>query len=171
MLPAGGAFDLHFRHYVTADSLVSVGALSPSLIDRFYAVTGLTDHRRAGVPYRSPGWMALIDAAEALLRSDTTDNWIARFRAGRVPCSRYYVPTEAINDPGALANGFVEDLDHPVLGRYRTTSTPISMDRSPVRTPGPSPSLGAHTDEILTQLGFGRDEIAALRAGGVIDPV
>ena len=170
VLPAGGAFDLHFRHYVTADSLVSIGALSPPLIDRFYAVTGLTDHRSTGVEYRSPQWMDLIGQAEALLRSDTTDSWIQRFRSGGVPCSRYYLPTEAVDDPGALANGFVEDHLHPLVGRYRTTATPIAMDKSPVRTPGPSPSLGADTDDVLADLGFDIDTIASLRARGVTQP-
>lgn len=167
VLPTGGVFDFCFRHYVTADSFISVGALSPFLISRFYAVTGLVDHRGHVHEYRSRRWYELVEAAEALLRTDTTEAWIARFRAGGVPCSRYHLPTEAIDDPGAVANGFVEDLDHPVLGRYRTTSTPIGMDLTPVVTPGPSPSLGADTDAVLAELGFDAAARATLRTAGV----
>lgn len=171
VLPQGGAFDLHFRHYLTADSFISVGALSPALISRFYAATGLTDYRLERPAYRSPEWMSLIRQAEELFRSDTTDAWITRLRAAGVPCSPYYLPTEAINDPGAIANGFVEDLVHPSIGRYRTTSTPLAMDKSPVRTTGPSPSLGADTAAVLTELGFDAALIEALERAGITRPV
>lgn len=168
VLPAGGAFDIYFRHYQTADSMLSVGALSPMLIDRFYVVTQLTDARKAGWEYRGPEWQALVAEAEALLASDTTANWIARFRAGGVPCGPYYAPTEAIDDPGAVANGFLVDLEHPALGTYRTTATPIEMELTPVRTDSPSPSLGAHTDDVMRELGLDDTMIAALHAAGVI---
>ena len=168
VLPAGGAFDICFRHYQTSDSMVSVGALSPMLIDRFYAVTQLTDARTQGWAYRGPEWQAFVAEAEALLASDTTANWIARFRAGGVPCGPYYAPTEAIDDPGSLANGFLVDLEHPTLGPYRTTATPIEMELTPVRTETPSPSLGAHTDQVMRELGLDDATIAALHAAGVI---
>ncbi len=77
VLPTGGVFDFCFRHYVTADSLLSVGALSPVLISRFYAVTGLVDHRQHIHEYRSRRWNELVETAEALMRTDTTDGWIA----------------------------------------------------------------------------------------------
>ena len=170
VLPAGGAFDICFRHYQTSDSMLSVGALSPMLIDRFYAVTGLPDARKQRWAYRGDEWQSFVAQAEALLVSDTTENWIEQFRSGGVPCGPYYAPTEAVNDPGALANGFLVDLDHPTLGTYRTTAAPIEMDRTPVRTDTPSPGLGAHTDEIMRELGFDDATIAALHAAGVIHP-
>ena len=154
VLPAGGAFELWFRHYLTADSMISIGALSPSLIEKFHAVTGLPDPRRHGWTHRSDQWNQLVIDAEALLATGTTGEWLGRFRAAGVPCSRYNTPTEALNDPGAIANGFVQDVQHPYLGRYRTVAAPIEMERTPVHTPGPSPALGEHTQQVLTELGF-----------------
>ncbi len=169
VLPAMGAFDLWFRHYMTADGLMSVGALSPMLIDRFHAVTGLPDPRSLQYAYRSDQWNRVVADAEAMLLSANTDAWITRFRAGGVPCARYNTPTEAIDDPGSLENGFLTDLDHPVHGRYRTTSSPIEMELTPVRTPGPSPVLGEHTDEVLFEAGLTAETLAVLRAHGVLN--
>jgi crotonobetainyl-CoA:carnitine CoA-transferase CaiB-like acyl-CoA transferase len=77
-------------------------------------------------------------------------------------------PSQLMNDPQAKAAGcFVETPDGK--GGY------ISAPAVPVRFPGaddgpkgPPPGLGQHTDEILTELGFGDGEIAAMRAGGVM---
>ncbi len=156
VLPAGGAFELWFRHYLTSDSMISIGALSPSLIEKFHAVTGLPDPRRNGWQHRSEPWNQLVFDAEALLATGTTGEWLRRFRTAGVPCSRYNTPTEALDDTGAVANGFVQDLQHPHLGRYRTVAAPVQMERTPVKTSGPSPSLGEHTQQVLAELGFKR---------------
>ena len=64
------------------------------------------------------------------------------------------------------ANGFVVDLEHPDFGRYRTTDVPFRMDRTPVRTTGPSPRLGADTTAVLTEAGLSPDSIDELARSG-----
>ncbi len=168
VLPAAGAFDIWFRHYMTGDGMMSIGALSPMLIDKFHAVTRLPDPRKLQYADKSTEWNDLVSKAEALLRSDTTDAWIKRFRAGGVPCARYNTPIEAIDDPGSVENGFVTDLDHPVHGRVRMTANPIEMDLTPMQTTASAPMLGQHTDEALLEAGLSAATIAELRAVGVL---
>jgi len=45
---------------------------------------------------------------------------------------------------------------------------PIAFTETPTRDPGPPPTLGQHTDEILCELGYTDAEIAALRARRVL---
>jgi crotonobetainyl-CoA:carnitine CoA-transferase CaiB-like acyl-CoA transferase len=168
MLPAMGAFDIWFRHYISADGMVSIGALSPMLIDRFHHVTRLPDPRALKIAYRSPEWMSLVADAEALIASDTTDAWIERFRGAGVPCARYNTPMEAMNDAGSLANGFLHDVNHPVHGNVRMVASPLDMDLTPVRPPNGSPMLGEHTDEALREAGLSTDMIQSLRDLGVL---
>jgi itaconate CoA-transferase len=79
----------------------------------------------------------------------------------------------------ARLNAVSEVLDHPQLAardRWRQTSTPVGDVRAlrsvvePVgESPmGPVPDLGQHTDIVLEELGFGSEDIAALRRDGVI---
>jgi crotonobetainyl-CoA:carnitine CoA-transferase CaiB-like acyl-CoA transferase len=48
------------------------------------------------------------------------------------------------------------------------TGFPIRLDGSPASFRRPAPGYGEHTDEVLMDAGYGGDEIAALRAAGVI---
>jgi itaconate CoA-transferase len=79
----------------------------------------------------------------------------------------------------ARLNAVSEVLDHPQLAardRWRETSTPVGAVRalrSAVEPTGEDPmgavpSLGEHTVPVLTELGFTAQEVAAMRAEGVI---
>jgi len=44
------------------------------------------------------------------------------------------------------------------------------MEASPVRSRGPSPGTGAHTQAVLREAGFSEDECEALLGAGVAGP-
>jgi len=164
-----GFLRFYFRHYRTADGMVSVGCLSNALYDRFHRVTGLPDPRHDPVHHLgSPGFEELVEQAEALFASRPTTQWLEAFRAEGVPCSRYNLPTEVLDDPQVVANEYAVELDHPTLGRHQVPGPPVRFDRTPARARRPPPTLDQDTDEILAELGFSTDEIAALRATAVV---
>jgi crotonobetainyl-CoA:carnitine CoA-transferase CaiB-like acyl-CoA transferase len=81
-------------------------------------------------------------------------------------------PVVAVDDVAAheqvVANGTVEELDHPVLGRIRQANPPARFAERRVGELRPAPTLGEHDDEILGELGFSAAAIAELRRAGVI---
>ncbi len=163
-----GAFRLYFRHYLTADGLISVAGLSAGLFAKFHAVTGLPDVDRSD--HTTPEFQAVVDKAEELFATRTTAEWLADLRAVGYPCSRYNLPHEALDDEQVRANDFVVDLEHPIFGSYTTTGMPIRFEKAPSGVPGPSPAFAAHTVEVLTEIGFDRATIDGLVAdGSVVD--
>ena len=166
VLAGQGAFRLYFRHYATADGLISVAGLSPGLIAKFHDITGLgaVDRR----DHTTAEFQAVVDQAEALFKSKTTDEWLATLRAAGYPCGPYHLPHEAMADPQAVANDFVVELEHPVFGSYTTTGMPVSFEKSTSAVRGPSPVFAAHTVEVLLEAGIERERIEGLLGQAVV---
>jgi CoA:oxalate CoA-transferase len=93
----------------------------------------------------------------------------AQARQFRIPCSPVRDVSEVMQDPHMHGRGMLEWVDHPDLGRVVLPSSPIRLHGTGVPTATPSPRLGQHNDEVYGGwLGLEQDEIAALRAEGVI---
>jgi formyl-CoA transferase len=84
-----------------------------------------------------------------------------------IPCGPILSMKEIAADESLYETGTLVKVDHPVRGEYITVGNPIKLsDSATVVTR--SPLLGEHTDEVLAQLGYGADELAALRADKII---
>jgi formyl-CoA transferase len=72
-----------------------------------------------------------------------------------------------IEDPQIRHLDTFYEETHPTEGRNLAIYRPVLIDgrRDPV---APSPTLGEHSEEILAELGLGRDEIDRLKAAGII---
>jgi crotonobetainyl-CoA:carnitine CoA-transferase CaiB-like acyl-CoA transferase len=64
--------------------------------------------------------------------------------------------------------GTVAEYEHPILGRMRQFGRLIEFSETPSRTAGPPPLVGQHTREILTWLGYGDDDMDALKEQRVV---
>jgi crotonobetainyl-CoA:carnitine CoA-transferase CaiB-like acyl-CoA transferase len=90
------------------------------------------------------------------------------FRAGGIPVSRINFVHELLDDPQVLANDYVVALEHDLTGPQRMVAPPWKMSASPPKAQGASPPLGRDTDAILSSIGYGERDIAAMRDRGII---
>ncbi len=81
--------------------------------------------------------------------------------------SKVATPSEALVDPQSVANGYTQPHpDHPTA---QLVSSPVQFDENPgrlVRTP--TTTIGGDTDDVLAEVGFTAEEIAALRSASAI---
>ena len=84
-----------------------------------------------------------------------------------IPCGPILSMKEIAQDESLRATGTIVEVDHPTRGKYLTVGNPIKMSDSPTDVTR-SPLLGEHTDAVLAELGYGAEQIAALRTEKVI---
>lgn len=166
VLTGKGLFRLYFRHYATADGLISVAGASAGLMRKFHDVTGL-DKPAIGDP-SDQAFIDVVDAAEALFASRTTAEWVEIFGEVGYPCGPYNMPHEALVDPQVLANDYVVELDHPAFGPYTTTGMPVRFEKSTAEISGPSPQFGADTRDVLHEIGIDAERIDRLVVDAVV---
>jgi len=108
---------------------------------------------------------AIVQRCYANAATRTMDEASVRFDAERVPFAMILSSAELPDDPHAVAAGLFELHDHHVVGRTRLPRHPAQFSATPATLTGDSPTLGEHTDAILTELGLGA-QIEELRAAG-----
>src|SRR5215470_6895498 len=104
----------------------------------------------------------LAAVLEAEFKSQPLAHWQPGLDKARVPYGVVQTPEEAAEDPQLRASGIVVPIEGATDVEY-TVNNPINLrglDRVPSRR---APEHGEHNDEVLAELGFSVDDIAALR--------
>jgi formyl-CoA transferase len=127
----------------------------------------ITDPQYATPKARLPHLSAIFDTIEEWTKTKTKFEVMDILNTHDVPCGPILSMKEIAEEPSLRETGTVVEVDHPTRGKYLTVGNPIKMSDSPADVKR-SPLLGEHTEEILAELGFGADQIAALRAEKVI---
>ncbi len=110
---------------------------------------------------------ALIAALQGEFETKTLAEWNDILFSMEGVWAPLHNPAEVIHDHQALINGFVTEVSADD-GSYLAASSPGQFDERPIGTLSASPGYGEHGDEVLRELGLGADEIAQLRAQGVL---
>jgi len=84
-----------------------------------------------------------------------------------IPCGPILSMKEIAEDESLRQTGTIVEVDHPTRGKYLSVGNPIKMSDSATEVTR-SPLLGEHTEEVLAQLGYSKDDISMLRAERVI---
>jgi crotonobetainyl-CoA:carnitine CoA-transferase CaiB-like acyl-CoA transferase len=101
-------------------------------------------------------------------RTKTKHEAMTLLAEGGIAASAIMDTQDVFHDPHLQARGFVQEVPHPEYGSVLLLDKPFRLEKSDVPLQA-SPVLGAHTDTVLAaELGLAPDELAALRAEGVI---
>ncbi|MEU5880606.1 CoA transferase [Spirillospora sp. NPDC047279] len=97
-----------------------------------------------------------IDAVYGLLAETflerTTGDWLSLLRSLDIPAAPVRTLDDLFDDPHLNAAGFFETVDSP-NGPVRFPGPPTWFSRTPGHVAGPAPRLGAHTREVMDEIG------------------
>lgn len=164
-----------FGVYRTQDSYVAIVAFSPAWMAALLDVMGRPE--LASDPRFATRGPRMKHAAElnALIEQWTstlpTREVVEILMQREVPCGPVRTALEVLADPKLRESGAVVELEHPRFGKVGAAGTglPIRFSGAHAAFDQPAEELGASSDAILGELlGLGADELAGLRARGVV---
>jgi formyl-CoA transferase len=116
---------------------------------------------------REPRIFQIFAEIEKWLADKTKFEAVEVLRKFGVPCAPVLNMKEIANDPALRASGTVVEVQQKKRGTYLTVGSPIKFSDFTPAIKG-SPLLGEHTDEVLSALGYGSDQITKLHASKVV---
>jgi len=161
-----------FNVYQAADEAWFLIVLTP---DKWPALANgigrpdlLTDARFAEPAQRAANSAALTAILDETFAAQPMAHWSEVFEQAHLTFGVVHTPSEVIKDPQLRANDIVVPLEGAGGKLAFTIGSPLQVHdvaKVPARR---APGIGEHSVEILQQLGFGTDEIAALNASGTV---
>ena len=110
----------------------------------------------------------ILDKLAELFSTDTRDNWISVLRKADMISTHVNTMLEASNDPNIKENNYVTEVWYPELNKnMKVHGTPWKFSKTPANIKR-APKLGEHNTEILSGLGYTKNEIESFKDDNVI---
>jgi crotonobetainyl-CoA:carnitine CoA-transferase CaiB-like acyl-CoA transferase len=127
----------------------------------------LEDPRFADWPSRSRNEPALRAIIEEALAGADAKTWEKRLTAADVPCASIWAISEIVHHPQLAHREVLQHIDAP-YGELTLVGSGFQLEHDGGGIDRPPPTIGEHSAEILAELGYGDDAVAALRDEGVV---
>ena len=163
----------YYRIYQTQDGYMSIAALTARHRLRTCEVLGIEDK----FAYLDLGngndesyfyQKEVMKKMEDVLGEKPTNEWLKILEEAGVPCGHVNYSVNLYQDPHAIDQNMVWDLENPVSGPYKMMGHPIKFSKTPVKPTKGAPALGEDTVEILKKLGYADEKIEELKAQKIV---
>ena len=144
-----------------------VQIIGPTMFKRWANLMGedhwLSDPRFATDMDRGNNGELLSARMQVWCMDKTTKEILDALDGARIPCGPILSAKQTLEDPHIKAMDFLQDMEFPGMEiPAAVTTTPVKLSKTPGTIRQRTATLGEHTDEILTELGYDASTIADL---------
>jgi formyl-CoA transferase len=161
-----------YQAFRTRDGYITLGATTPRLWEAFCRLLEradlLNDPRFADNSGRVANRFALADEIERATAQAPTAVWKRRLDEAGIPHGELRSYAQVLASPQIEARGVLAHVPHPELGQVPVVGSPMRLEQTPPRMDFAGPPLGAHSLEMLRELGYGQADQDALVREGVV---
>jgi formyl-CoA transferase len=158
--------------YKTKDGYINIAATGEDMWRRVCEGLGRKDllerEEFKGEQNRSKNRKELNAEINGATSTRPTAEWIEILVAAEVPCGPIYSIDQVFADPAVQHLQAAAKVNSRKLGEFRIVNQAVGLSRTPASIAVAPPELGEHTEEVLTELGYGGADIDALRRKKVV---
>ncbi|MBD1380926.1 CaiB/BaiF CoA transferase family protein [Metabacillus arenae] len=158
----------------TKDSYMMVGCANQRTWERFCLDVlnkpeWLKDGRYITNSLRHENVEVLEREIEEMTTKMDSSYWINKCEQAGVPAGPINNFAEAVSNEHYLEREMIMELEHSLLGKMKVIGSPTKFSETKVNIETPAPLLGEHTEEVLSKLGYSKDDIQTYREKGIVD--
>ena len=158
--------------FPTSDGHINIAASGQHIFARMCKAIGaealLEDPDFASGDKRSQHRQRLNAEIGRCTKTYSSLDLVERLNAAGVPSGPIYDIGQMFADPQVEHVGMAVPMPHPTRKDAAVVNQAVDLSRTPCAINRPTPGLGEHTEEILTALGYGTNDIKALRSKKVV---
>ena len=158
--------------FPTSDGHLNLAVTGVAIYERFCTLMEreewLTDPKFATPQARYENRHELNTMVDEIMKGKTSAEWANLFNEASVPYGPINDIAETFADPQVQHLKIAQPVEHALLGQLTLLGQPIKLSSTEFNITRASPEQGEHSMEILAEFGLSPDEIATLRAQGVV---
>ena len=160
-----------YTHLKTADGHICIAGVDDKRWPSFCRILGIQhlekdpDHDAAHRHTHGEKTQAVLDA---IFPRKTSAQWLNELNDADILATEVADYRSILESEQARVNGYIQEMDHPTAGRIKVTGAPVTINGEVVREAQLAPEFGQHTEEVMLEVGYTWDEIAAMREAGAI---
>ncbi len=168
-----GQYNAPTDAFPTTDGWIMVQVVGQGIFERWTRLTDarhLEDHPQCRNDQDRGDFAKEIGAyMRTWIQSRTSEEALTELTEAGIPAGKILNPAEVLSDHHIQESGLIQMTDHNNgLPSLPIAEHPVSYSATETLQFSPPPPLGAHTTELLTELGFSEQEIMALKEKRVV---
>lgn len=156
----------------TKDGYINIAANEQKQWEALTEVLGMPelkeDPRFKERDTRKANRKALTPIIEEKLKEHPTAYWVEVLNEREIPSGEILRLEDALIQPQIKHRKTISEIDVPGIGSVKLFNLTAKFEKTPGSIDSPPPRLSAHTEEILTEIGYSKEEIKIFKEKGII---